>query len=232
MTRRHRYDYLLSALPGVEAWGGVPPLSKQDFLLRVRDAAGPVDSVKTLLLGDDLTQHMALVTGELAPERADLALLELAAEGAGTILPDQLNAADDEADREVGRVAVDGLWFRYFHHAQCVARRAGSGFLEAWVGFEVGLRNALCRARAQALELDPTSYLVAPELGNGDVDHAALLSAWAAAADPLAATEVLDRARWEWLLDFGRWFSFQADEIEAYTLKLILSHRWRRLARE
>ena len=47
--------------------------------------------------------------------------------------------------------------------------------------------------------------------------------------DPLAALEVLDRARWAWLQEQGQWYSFKADEIEAYAAKLVVLQRWRRL---
>ena len=75
-------------------------------------------------------------------------------------------------------------------------------------------------------------YLVAPELGDRDLDFSALVSAWSSAQDPLAGEQVLDRARWDWLEEHGRWFSFKADEIEAYAAKLILLHRWRRLVNQ
>ncbi len=118
---------------------------------------------------------------------------------------------------------------RYFAHAARVGRRAGSAFLQAWVAFEVGLRNALASARAQALDLDPLIYVVTPELEDRDDDFSALLSAWSTAMNPLSGLEVLHKARWEWLEEHGKWYSCKADEIEAYAAKLILLHRWRRL---
>ncbi len=232
MSRRQRYDYLLSALPGVEALGSVPPMSKQDLLERVRASNGPVDSVECLLLGDDLIQHSALLAGEIQPNQAELAVLDLSSEGAGAALPKGLVWDSGEEGRASERVAVDGLWSRYFQYAQNLATRVGSPFVRSWVGFEVGMRNALCIARAHALELDPTSYLVAPHLAQTEADYATALTAWSAASDPLDALEILDKCRWDWLQEYGRWYSFGADEIEAYTVQLILLHRWRRMGRE
>lgn len=232
MRRRKRYDYLLSVLPGVETLGGAPPISKQDLLERVRASEGPVDMVECLLLGDDITQHSALLAGEIQADQAELAVLNLSSEGVGAALPEELVWDSAEEGLEKERVAVDGLWSRYFQHAQSLATRVGSPFVRAWVGFEVGLRNALCVARAQALELDPTPYLVAPHLAQTEADYTTALTAWSAAPDPLAALEILDKCRWEWLQEYGRWYSFGADEIEAYTVQLILLHRWRRLGRE
>ena len=41
--------------------------------------------------------------------------------------------------------------------------------------------------------------------------------------------EALDKARWEWMEENGGWYSFQAQELEAYAAKLVLLLRWRRL---
>ena len=71
----------------MEALGMVPPMSKQDLLERVRASNGPVDSVECLLLGDDLIQHSALLAGEIQPNQAELAVLDLSSEGAGAALP-------------------------------------------------------------------------------------------------------------------------------------------------
>ena len=46
---------------------------------------------------------------------------------------------------------------------------------------------------------------------------------------PMTALEVLDKARWDWLEENGRWYSFNAAEIEVYAAKLILLHHWRRI---
>jgi hypothetical protein len=48
--------------------------------------------------------------------------------------------------------------------------------------------------------------------------------------NPLSGLKVLDRARWDWLSRNDRAYSFENDEIAAYAAKLMLLHRWRRLA--
>jgi len=228
MSRVCRFDYLLSMLPGLDTWSAPAPVSKQDLLERVADAHGPVQTVKLLLLMDDLVQREALLAREMTPDQTDLAVLCLGQDGREPALPDVL-LPDDGDTQENARLLVDELWARYFTHAAQEGRRAGSRFLQAWVAFEVGLRNALASARAQALELDPLTYIVTPELEDRDNDFSAVLSAWSAALNPLAGLEVLHRARWDWLEEHGKWYSFKADEIEAYAAKLILLHRWRRL---
>ena len=130
------------------------------------------------------------------------------------------------------RLSVDGIWERYFHHAASVAKRTQSSFLKAWVGFEVGLRNALTTARAQALELEAEAYLVAPELADRKIEYHQIVSDWSGASNPLNAQRVLDEARWDWCEENGGWYSFQACEIEVYAAKLMLQHRWRRIFME
>jgi hypothetical protein len=169
-------------------------------------------------------------------DRAYLAILSLDKGEDETVLPAFLLPQETEEQAEAGkqneRLSVDGIWARYFHHAALVAKRSGSRFLRAWVGFEVGLRNALVAARCRNLELDPADYMVSPELAEKDGDYSSVVSAWSSAADPQAALEVLDRARWDWIEKHEGWYSFSACEIEAYAAKLVLLHRWRRILSE
>ena len=228
MSRLRRFDYLLSMLPGLDTWNAPVPVSKQDLLERVADAHGPMQTVQLLLLMDDLLQREALLAQEIEPDQADLVVLDLGQDGNVPVLPAALRP-EDGAVPENPRAAVDELWSRFFVHAANLARRRGSRFVQAWVAFEVGLRNALAVARAQALELDPLTYVVTPELEDRANDYSGMLSTWAATTNPLAGLEVLHKARWDWLDEHGKWYSCKADEIEAYAAKLILLHRWRRL---
>lgn len=229
MNKIRRYEYLLSALPALEPIGSIPPMSKREFLERIIDSNGPVRSVEMLLLGDDLIQYEALLTEEVKPDEIDLAVISLDKAESEPVLPDFLLPEEGIHEQENNRVSVDEMWSRYFHHAAFIAKRTYSSFLKAWIGFEVGLRNALVTARAHILELDSTPYLVAPQLADQDTDYSYILSVWSAASNPLNALEVLDKARWEWLEENGRWYSFAACEIEVYAAKLILLHRWRRI---
>ena len=232
MSNLHRYDYLLSVLPALEAMGSIPPLSKQGFLEQVIDSNGPVSTVEMLLLSDDLMQYQALLAEEIEQDRADLAVLFLDKGENESILPDFLLPEETVEKQESTRLSVDGIWTRYFHHAMSVAKRTGSSFLKAWIGFEVGLRNALATARAQMLDLDSEAYLVAPELSDKDTDFSHIVSEWSGASDPLTAQKVLDEARWDWFEEHGGWYSSSACEIEVYAARLVLLHRWRRILSE
>lgn len=232
MSRFHRYHYLLSTLPALEPIGSIPPMSKRDLLEQVVGSNGPVETVRMLLLGDDLTQYEALSAKEIEPRQADLVVLSIMIGQSGPVLPAFLVPEERTEEQENRRLSVDEMWSRYFHHAVWLAKRNHSYFLKDWVGFETGLRNALVTARAQALELDFTAYLVAPDLADMDMDYSSISTAWSAASNPLAALEVLDKARWDWLEEHGGWYSFYAGEIEVYTAKLILLHHWRRILSE
>ncbi|MHC4580344.1 MAG: hypothetical protein ACYS14_02735 [Planctomycetota bacterium] len=229
MSTLCRYDYLLSVLPALEPMGSIPPMSKREFLEQVADSNGPIRTVEVLLLSDDLTQYQALLTKEITQDKADSAVLALDKAENEAVLPEFLLPEESTEEEQGGRSSIDAIWSRYFRHAASVAKRAHSSFLKAWIGCEVGLRNALVTARSHILELDPTTYLVTPELADKDMDYSHVVSAWSAAANPLAAMEVLDKWRWDWLDERGRWYSFSACEIEVYAAKLALLHHWRRI---
>lgn len=234
MIQIRRHEYLLSLLPSLEPIGSIPPMSKADLLEQVRDSNGPVRTVEMLLLSDDLIQYQALLTEEVSKDQVELAVLSVEKGENEDVLPHFLLSPEsaEAREKENQRVSIDGIWTRYFHHAASVAKRSGSPFLRDWIQFEVGLRNALVIARSHKLELDPTAYLVAPELADNNTDFSHIVSSWSAASDPLAAMEAMDKARWDWLDEHGGWYSFADCEIEVYAAKLVLLHRWRRILSE
>ena len=232
MSKLHRYEYLLSVLPTLEPIGSIPPLSKQSFLEQVIDSNGPVSTVEVLLLSDDLIQYQALLAEEIEQDRIDLAILSLDKAEDETVLPDYLlpiETTEEQQEQQSIRLSIDGIWERYFHHAASVVKRKQSSFLKAWIGFEVGIRNALAAARAQMLDLDSEAYLVAPELADRKTDYSHIVSEWSGASNPLTALRALDETRWDWCEQHGGWYSFHDCEIEVYAAKLMLLHRWRRI---
>jgi hypothetical protein len=233
MSKLHRYEYLLSTLPTLEPIGSIPSLSKHSFLEQVIDSKGPVSTVEVLLLSDDLMQYQALLVEEIDKDKVDLTILSLDKGEDENVLPDFLlppeTAEDMEEKKENERLNIDRIWARYFQHAASVAKRTHSSFLKAWIGFEVGLRNALAEARAQTLDLDPAGYLVAPELADRKTDYSQTISEWSGASNPQTALKALDEARWDWCEQHGGWYSFHVCEIEVYAAKLMLLHRWRRI---
>ena len=217
--------YLVSALPSLPGLGSVPPLSLAALFEHVSASARARALVEAVLLGDDLLQRDAALAGE--SREVEPVVLTSAQVRDDEPLPPHLARGEDE---QATRIASDAVWEAYFHHAAAVARRSGSGFLAAWVGHEVALRNALAGARAKMLDLDPDDYLVAPELGDADEDVTALLREWAEAENPLEGLRTLDAARWQWLTEHDAWFSFGDDELAVYAARLMLLVRWHRLS--
>lgn len=221
--------YLLSALPVPGPFGSPPPLTKENLLAMVETCDGPLDLVRTLLLADDLMEREAILAGEIPTEEARLMLLPLPETlDEDPLAPFLVQDAHETAEEAGGRIPVDRIWTRFFHFAMETARGQRSRFLRNWATFEVGLRNAVARSRAQTLGLDPMPYLVAPELGD-DAWVGPALEAWAGADHPLAALAALDRARWDWVLEQEPWFSFSDDELAGYTVKILILERWRRI---
>ncbi|MBL7219691.1 MAG: DUF2764 family protein [Phycisphaerae bacterium] len=216
--------YLITSLSALESLTSAPPLSNSALLEHIADRPGAEELVKTLLLADDLMQRQALLAGEI--EQADPTILTAEQAADEEPLPEYLAGPPEPAPR---RITGDSLWAAYFRHAMEVARARGCGFLEDWIGFEVAMRNALAEARAKALGLDPNDYFVEPRLGS-PVNFSSTIGEWSAAPDPLTGLKALDRARWDWLTRNDRSYSFEDDEIAAYAAKLMLLHRWRRLA--
>lgn len=221
--------YILSHLPGLGGFGSEPALSAGQLLEQVAFDTTANELVRAVWLGDDLLQRQSFLAGELKQQEVAPAVLTVRQIRDEEPLPDQLIVS--KGDEASGRQVVDRLWSAYFNYGAVVARRGRSELLGAWLSFELGLRNALAEARAKALELEGRDYLVRATLEQTDYDFETLLTEWASAATPLAGLRVLDRARWAWLDERGAWFSFGYDELVAYAAKLMLLHRWHRLAR-
>lgn len=218
-----RHYYLVAALPAMGELGSPPPWTTGDLMEHVRDT-GAAELVAALLVGQDLLQREALREGEIGETRTAVLTGEQVA--GSSPLPSYLGL--EEADETV-RHAGDAVWSAWFRYAAEAAQRRGSRLLQLWVGHEVALRNALVKARAEALGLEPEDYLVAVDLADADEDLAGVLAEWAAAADPLAGQRVLDRARWGWLEEHEAWFGFGVDELLVYAARLTLLDRWHRV---
>ena len=220
------FYFLLTALPTLGEIGTAAPLTLGELSSFLGDAEGPRLLVETIALADDLIQRQALLAGEI--EQASPSVLSIAQISDEEPLPDYLCPADTQD--QTSKIPADSLWAVYYRHAASVAKELNSPLLRLWIGLDVTLRNALATARAKALGLEPSDYLVATELSEGIDQFDPLINEWAAAPDPLAAMRVLDQARWRWLKDNDQWFSFDQDELVAYAAKLMLINRWHRLA--
>lgn len=224
--RSERY-YYISALPGLGELGSVPPMGFAGLMERVGERPRLAEIVGAVLLFDDLLQRQGFLCREIS--QVEPAVLSPEQARNESPLPEYLLP---RADSAIWAAAEDGLWDAYFRHVAGVARAAGCRFLAAWVGYQVGLRNALASARARRLGLEEAGYLVAVDLADPAEDLTGLVGEWAAAASPLAGWQALLRGQWEWLDRHDPWFSFSEDEFAVYAARLVLLHQWRRVSAE
>jgi hypothetical protein len=228
MAQRHYH--LLCALKNLRGFKNTPPLGKRAFISIVRECNGPEPAVRVLLLSDDLLQREAVLSGEIEPEEADLAVLSTSEVTDARGLPSFLMSGESAEQEVSGRSPeVDAIWDAYFSHAADVAERLRSAFLDEWVAYEVGLRNALVRTRSETLGLDAGPYLVAEELGKSPAGFARELDEWKRASNPLEGLESLERLRWAWITEHDAWYQFNDDEVIAYGAKLMVLIRWQRI---
>ncbi len=219
--------YRVTALPSLGDLGSPPPITPAEWVAHLSGASAR-EVVEVLLLSDDLLQREAFLAGE--SEQVEPAVLSAEQARDEAPLPPSLAPEGDEPSARQGPPS-DAVWEAYFRHVADVARRRGSPFLQAWVGYEVGLRNALATARAKALDLDPEPYRVASDLADPDAVVQQPVSEWADAENPLEGLRVLDRGRWQWLADHDPHFTFADDELAVYAARLMLLVRWYRLER-
>ena len=220
--------FLLSALPSLGELGSVPPLGPAELLERSETCGSTAArQLRMLFLSSDLLQREAYLAGEI--EEVDVLQLTKAQVRNEAPLPSFLAASADEQDVS-RRLAADRVWESYYREADRVS--LSGSFLSLWVGYEVALRNALAAARAKALDLDPADWIVAPDLAAEGLDFSNVINDWSGAGTPAAGLRVLDTARWEWTTANDDWFTFSDDEVTSHGAKLMLLHRWHRLARQ
>lgn len=218
--------YLLTLLPTLGGFGTQPPVGPSELLEMSDGMPRAQRLIRAIFLGDDLLLREAVLAGEVDQPEPVVLTEEQVRDQAP--LPEVFQ--EEQQTGATRRIAADVLWESYYRYLDRVAAETGNSFLRDWVGFEVGLRNALASQRAKTLNLDPLGYLVAQELTESDLSpYDSVLGEWSAAPDPLTALKALDRARWQWMQDHDAWFSFSDDEIAAYATKLMLLMRWNRL---
>jgi hypothetical protein len=226
--------YLLTALPGLGELGSDPPLTPRAMLEMLEPSPGAQKLASVIFLSDDLLLRQAVMAGEIPADQAEPIVLSGEQVRDEAPLPvflageDEAPGQDGEGESAGAHLGVDRVWALYFEHAAKLARPGE--MLWEWVRNEVGLRNALAGARAKALGLDAARYLVAPALGRGEEEYAAVLSEWSAAPNPLAGLQVLDAARWNFIAEHSAHFTFSDDELAAYAARLVILHRWKRIA--
>jgi len=224
-----RFHFFLCSLPALPELGGAPPVELARFREWAVEEPSLLPVVDAVLLEQDLLWREAATAGQAA-RPAPLVLSEGQVSGREP-LPTSLTPPEAAPAR---RFPSDATWAAYWKHVASAGARHACPFVRRWAGFEVALRNALARARARSLGLDPREFLVSEELGDEgdpaeDEPLEDIVKAWSEAPDPLAGLRILDEARLRWTRRHSRYFSFAKDEAAAYARHLLLAHRWRRI---
>jgi hypothetical protein len=220
----------ITSLPALGELGSQAPIQPADMLARLEDGEAPHRLVGTVFLLDDLLQRESFAAGEI--DEVSPAVLTSGQARSDQALPSYLAGESQEQGAEEGEattVTADLMWEGYFRYAWSQAEELNSSFLRKWVGFEVALRNALSSERAKRLELDPSSYMVAPDL-SGNEDFGTTINEWTSAQTPLDGEKAVVRGKWEWVKSNDAWFTFGDDELCAYAVKLMLLKQYRRLS--
>jgi hypothetical protein len=154
--------------------------------------------------------------------------------------PLSLEALDDKRDLpeylqeflevyEAGAISdsypFDALWRAYFTHLVELAEQHRSSLLRDWASFEITLRDALARQRAEALGLKADLRSSGVAVDGGD-NHASLLSTLAEASDPMERERLLDRARLSKLESISGIDPFSTDAALAYLAAILILDRW------
>jgi len=220
--------YAVTALPVLGELGSTPPMALGELREMLADEPWTLEPVDAVLLLDDRMQRESFLAGESTDVAPTVLTPEQACNEAP--LPGYLQAGDEDAEKASASLEVDRLWSTYFRYVVGLSRRSRCPFLEDWARFEVALRNALATARAERLGLAAEDYRVATELEDDEVPLEDVVNDWARAENPVSGYNILLRTRWEWTSKHERWFSFRADELAAYALKLMLLHQAYRIS--
>ncbi len=119
----------------------------------------------------------------------------------------------------------DALWRAYFGELVEVSERAHSLFLKEWAGYEISLRDALARQRAEALG-DKGDMRASGVQSEAAENHAALLSTLAEAANPMERERQLDAARLAKIESISGIDPFSTDAALSYLAATLILDRW------
>ena len=128
---------------------------------------------------------------------------------------------------ELCRPQVSKADFRVLTEAVLAVRGTPkTGVLDRWRCWETALRNELVKLRARRKSVEPAGHLAEGDelIGLSEIARQAF-----AEGSPLAAEDLLNQARWEYLdqLEVGHYFDLS--RLVLYSLRLQLLERKRRL---
>jgi hypothetical protein len=222
-----KYYRLLAMVPPLPEAPESPPLPLETLVeLLYQDMAEADRPLAASLLGFlDCRNLEALLQGhDVFDERAPLSRVALEEK---QDLPEYL--AEFLAAHESGSISdeypFDALWRAYFTHLVETADLARSTFLREWAGYEISLRDALARQRAEALGEKGDMRVSGVPSDDGE-NHAALLSTLAEASNPMERERLLDTARLAKIESIAGIDPFSTDAALSYLAAILILDRW------
>ncbi len=222
-----KYYRLMSSLPAMPQAPEPPPIRLTEMVpaLRVDLTEGHWTLAEALLLSFDMNNVEAMLVHRDAP-LDPRALATGPSVFPGSELPQF--AADLLRRGEEGSLsaseAIPAVWRGYYGYLADLSETSGVEFLRQFVGFELPLRNALYRQRAERLGMDASSQLL--EEPSGGARHDELLARLAEESEPLAREKLLDTARLRAFDSFSGTDPFSIDAVMAYVASAIVLDRW------
>ncbi len=222
-----KYYRLLAMVPPLPESPEAPPLPLEDLVeLYIADLHESDRGLAMTLLGflDCRNIEAKLQDHGVFDERAPISAEALEER---TELPEYI--AEFLEAFEAGSVneeyGFDALWRAYFTHLVETAAHGRSTFLREWAGFEITLRDALARQRAEALG-DKGDMRISGVAVDGGEDHSSLLSTLAEAANPMERERLLDTARLAKIESISGIDPFSTDAALAYLAATLILDRW------
>ena len=222
-----KYFRLLSMIPALPEAPESPPISLaqlidlfgDDLAERDHELAGALlgfldcRNLEAMLQGQETFDERAPLSAERLTERDDLP----------QYLQEFLEAND--AGSVTDGYPFDALWRAYFSHLVEAGEASHSNFLQEWATFEINLRDALVRMRAEALGEKAEVRSSGVPVGEGE-SHAALLSTLSEAANPMEQERLLDGARLNKIESISGIDPFSTDAALATLASLLILDRW------
>jgi len=139
-------------------------------------------------------------------------------------LPDFIQEVVTSDDGSPPDQIVKKLWEGYFNFLLDLASASSSAFLRGFVEFEIGIRNAVAKQRAEQIGIDSESAQVAG--GENAAMFQALVMRASEAEDPLKRELVIDNERLNLYRELEGIDGFSVDALLAYIAGAILIDSW------
>ncbi|MCU0660889.1 MAG: DUF2764 domain-containing protein [Myxococcota bacterium] len=224
-----KYYRLLSALPALPLAPEKPPIALSEVISQLRQELAPADLrlAEAMAMVVDMGNLENLLASRDAPfDAGGLYAKDQLSSKLGTDLPEfaSLLLQKSEEGGLSPAAAIAALWQAYYGYLLEVAETSGCRFLKEYVAFELPLRNALYRLRAEKLGLDTAIQRL--DEPSGGVPHDDLISALAEEPDAITRERLLDTARLRAFEAVSGIDPFSIEAVLCYLASTLVLDRW------